>query len=158
MVDSSLLHTFSVDVLSSNQQRYQGQFTTKKLSIRDLTTVGVRKVQLNGGMHWSPTAPGQGIDEGTDDLNSMIAHLEVALTSYPRWWNLDEITDMSVLGSVYREVISFENSFRGRGQTAEGEGPGGSGQADSASAQGEANPAGSNQQVVGEQVQASLEP
>ena len=158
MVDSSLLHTFSVDVLASNQQRYEGQFTTKKLSIRDLTSVGVRKVQLNGGMHFSATAPGQGIDEGTDDLNSMIAHLEVALTSYPRWWNLDEITDMTVLGSVYREVISFENSFLRRGQTAEAEGRGGSSQADSEAAEAEAKPAGSNQQVVDEQVQASLEP
>jgi hypothetical protein len=158
MVDSSLLHTFSVDVMSSNQQRYEGQFTTKKLSIRDLTAVGVRKVQLNGGMHYSAAAPGHGIDEGTDDLNSMIAHLEIALQTSPKWWNLDEITDMTVLGSVYKEVISFENSFLRRGQASEAEGAGGSSEADSAKAQGEANPAGSSQQVVGEQVQASLEP
>jgi len=157
MVDPSLLHTFSVDVLT-DRRRYAGTFTTKKLSIRDLTQLGVRKVQLNGGLHHDPNRPGQGIDAGTDELNSMIAHMELALTAAPDWWNLDDITDLSVLTSVYSEVISFENTFLGRGKASGGAGSGGSSQEDSTSAQAQASPAGDSQPVVVEQVQAALEP
>lgn len=157
MVDSSLLHTFNVDVLT-DRRRYTGTFTTKKLSIHDLTQLGVRKVQLNGGMHYDKDNPGQGIDEGTDELNTMIAHLSLAVTEAPDWWNLDDLTDLSVLTNVYKEVISFENRFLGRRKAPAGEGSGGSSQEDSQEAQGEANATGASQQVVGGQVQASLEP
>lgn len=157
MVDTSLFHTFNVDVLT-DRRRYVGVFTTKKLSIRDLTQLGVRKVQLNGGMHFDAATPGQGIDEGTDELNTMIAHLSLAVTEAPEWWNLDDLTDLSVLTSVYKEVISFENSFLGRGKAPQGAGSGGSSQEDSKEAQGEADASGTPQQVVGGQVQASLEP
>lgn len=157
MVDPSLLHTFSVDV-PSERRRYAGTFTTKKLSIRDLSQVGVRKVQLNGGMHYDSTKPGQGIDAATDELNSMVAHMELALTAAPDWWNLDDITDPAVLTAVYSEVISFENTFLGRGKASGGAGSGVSSQEDSASAQEQANPAGSNQSVVVGQVPSALEP
>lgn len=157
MVDPSLLHTFSVDV-PSERRRYAGTFTTKKLSIRDLSQVGVRKVQLNGGMHYDKDTPGQGIDAPTDELNSMVAHMELALTAVPDWWNLDDITDPAVLTAVYSEVISFENTFLGRGKASGGAGSGVSSQEDSASAQEQANPAGSNQSVVVGQVPSALEP
>jgi len=157
MVDPSLLHTFSVDV-PSERRRYEGTFTTKKLSIRDLSQVGVRKVQLNGGMHYDRDRPGQGIDAATDELNSMVAHMELALTAAPDWWNLDDITDPAVLTAVYSEVISFENTFLGRGKASGGAGSRVSGQEDSATAQEQAVPTGDNQPVVVEQVQAALEP
>ena len=115
-------------------------------------------LQLNGGMHFDAATPGQGIDEGTDELNTMIAHLSLAVTEAPEWWNLDDLTDLSVLTSVYKEVISFENSFLGRGKAPQGAGSGGSSQEDSKEAQGEADASGTPQQVVGGQVQASLEP
>lgn len=157
MIDPSLLHTFNVDVLTE-RRRYTGTFTTKKLSVRDLTQLGVRKVQLNGGLHYDAEKPGQGIDFATDDMNAMIAHMELALTAIPDWWNLDEITDLAVIYEVYGEVISFENSFLRRRGTSQGEGPGGSGQEDSAKTEAQANTDGSDPAVVVEQVQASLEP
>ncbi len=157
MIDPSLLHTFNVDVLT-DRRRYTGAFTTKKLSIRDLTQLGVRKVQLNGGLHYDHLNPGKGVDHATDELNSMVAHMELALTSIPDWWDLDNITDMSVLTTVYSEVISFENSFLGRGQDPQGEGSRSSSQEDSPKAEEESNPAGGNKPVVVGQVQASLEP
>jgi hypothetical protein len=157
MVDPSLLHTFNIDVLT-DRRRYTGTFTTKKLSIRDLTQLGVRKVQLNGGLHYDATNPGKGIDYATDELNSMVAHMGLAITTAPDWWNLDDLVDLSVLVTVYDEVISFENTFLRRRETPEGDGSRGSSQGDSAQEDAQANPAGSDSAVVGEQVQAALEP
>lgn len=157
MVDSSLLHTFNVSVLT-DYRRYTGSFTTKKLSVRDFAQLGVRKVQLNGGLHFNPEMAGHGVDKATDELNTMIAHLELALVEYPEWWNLDELTDLTVLSEVYGEVISFENSFLGRRKTSGDKGAGGSSEADSTSAQSEANDAGPVAQVVGSEVQSALEP
>jgi len=157
MVDSALSHTFNISVLT-DYKRYTGSFTTKKLSVRDFAQLGVRKVQLNGGFHYNPKALGQGIDQATDELNTMIAHLELALIEYPEWWNLDELTDLTVLSEVYGEVISFENSFLGRRNASEDKGSGRSSEADSTAAQSKANDAGSVTQVVDPEVQAALEP
>lgn len=159
MKDSSLLHTFTIDFLSEEDgRRYSGQFTTKKLTIRDMTQLGVRKAQLCGGLHYDPLNPGQGLDFSTDQINGMLAHLEVSLTQAPAWWNLDELTDIDVLAAVHKEVVSFENNFPRRGATAEGSGPGGSGQESSPQAASQSDAPRDPQQVVGEQVQASLEP
>ena len=94
---------------------YSGKFVSKKLSIRDIAALGVRKAQLNGGMHHDYNSPGHGVDEQTDEFNNMVAHLELAIVEAPDWWDLDEITDVAILGIVYKEVISFENTFLGRG-------------------------------------------
>ena len=157
MVDPSLLHTFNVDV-PTDRRRYTGTFTTKKLSISDLALIGVRKVQLNGGLHYDSANPGKGIDFATDELNSMLAHMGLAVTAAPDWWNMDELTDLSVILEVYKEVISFENTFLGSGQAPQGDGSGGRGQTDSTKTEESANPAGSTQPVVVGQVQTSLEP
>ena len=159
MVDSSLTHTFNVDFYSeASQRRYAGTFTTKKLTIRDMTRVGVRKVQLCGGLSYDPVHPGQGLDFATFQINGMIAHLEIALTEYPKWWNMDELTDIEVMSKVFEEVIAFENNFPGRGSaSAEGghkRGGAGSGETQ----EGGSDSAGNAPQVVGGEVQASLEP
>lgn len=90
---------------------YEGQFTSKKLSIRDITMLGVRKVQLNGGFHYDENRPGQGIEEHIDQLNAMIAHLEIALIQWPAWFNLDLIYDPELLTRLYAKIMEFENSF-----------------------------------------------
>jgi hypothetical protein len=159
MVDSSLTHTFNLDFYSEDsQRRYQGTFTTKKLTIKDMTRMSVRKVQLCGGMHYDPASPGQGLDFATFQINGMIAHLEIALVEYPKWWNLDELTDIEVLSKVHEEVVSFENNFpvRGKAPAAEGHQRGGAG--GGASTETGSNPAGNAPQVVAGEVQSSLEP
>lgn len=149
-----LLHNFSVDYKSdADDRRYVGDFTTKKLAIRDLAALGVRKAQLNGGYHHDSENPGKGVDEQTDEFNAMIAHLELALVKFPQWWNMDEITDVSLIGHIYKEVISFENKFRGSGGVSGGESEG-SGPAETP----EADTDGSSGPVVDPEVQASLEP
>lgn len=151
-----LLNSFDIDYYSeADGQRYEGRFTSKKLSIRDLAALGVRKSQLNGGMHYDPAHPGHGVDEQTDEFNNMIAHLEISIKEAPVWWNLDEITDISLIGRIYREVILFENTFLGRGREA---GSGGSSEGDSTSGTAEANTDGAAVAVVEQEVPASLQP
>jgi hypothetical protein len=158
MVDSSLTHTFNIDFYSeASERRYAGSFTTKKLSIRDMTIVGVRKVQLCGGMSYNPAKPGQGIDFATFQINGMIAHLEIALVESPKWFNMDELTDIEIMSKVFEEVISFENNFPGRGSDSAG-GHKRGGAAESETPEGGSDSAGSSAQVVGGEVQASLEP
>lgn len=157
-----LLHTFHINHLSDvDGRRYEGDFTTRKLTIRDLAALGVRKTQLNGGFHHDADNPGKGVDEQTDEFNNMLAHLEMALVKKPDWWNLDEVTDLELMGRIYKEVITFENSFLGRGgrNAAEGnEGHGGGGEGDSSSSSTETDPAGKPSEVVDSEVQSSLEP
>lgn len=107
--------TFNFDYSSDiDDQRYMGSFTTKKLSVADSAALGVRKAQLNGGMHHNPDKPGYGIDEDTDQFNGMVAHLQISITNAPKWWDLTQITDIGVVSEVYKEVILFENSFHDR--------------------------------------------
>jgi hypothetical protein len=101
---------------------YKGKFVSKKLSIRDLAVLGVRKAQLNGGMHHDQENPGHGVDVQTDEFNNMVAHLELSILEAPKWWNLDEITDIDLVAKVYREVIEFENKFLGRIARADSDG------------------------------------
>ena len=156
-----MLKTFAIDYLSSvDGTRYQGSFTCKKLSIRDVAALGVRKAQLNGGMHFDPTSPGHGVDAQTDDFNNMLSHLEISLKACPPWWSLDTISDIALIGTIYKEVISFENSFlsRSEGQTSDSDELLGSSQGDSATPQSNANAAPAVTAVVGQEVQAALEP
>jgi len=137
-------------------QVYQGQFTTKKLSVRDLAQVGVRKAQLNGGLYHDEKRPGSGIDAQTDWVNSIIAHLEMALVQAPLWWVINDIIDGDLLAEVFKNVMEFENTFfRFLGEEAAASGSGqnvgsGTGQ--------EPGAAGSIAAVGGGEIQASLEP
>lgn len=155
----NLLHTFSVDVYSEQDaMRYAGTFTTKKLTIKTMTQLGVRRSQLCGGLHYDEENPGQGLDATTYSINSMIAHLEVSLVDVPAWWDLDRITDISVLSEVYKEVALFESNFSRSRNTAKDGRPAASSQG-SSQAQGSGSDAGGEPQpVVGGEVQASLEP
>ena len=90
---------------------YEGQFTFKRLSVRDECRVNVRKVQLNGGMHYDANNPGRGIDEVTETTNHMIAWLEHSIIQAPMWFNLDELYEAKLLADLFREVVDFQNSF-----------------------------------------------
>lgn len=113
-------HIFQITHKSDiDDKTYQGTFSSRKLSVRDMTQLNVKKAQLNGGLYYDPDNPGVGIDSGTDNFNHMIAHLELAVVDRPDWWNLDEIGDMELIGKVYKEVAEFENSFLNRGKRDE---------------------------------------
>jgi hypothetical protein len=159
MIANNLLHTFSIDYYSEvEDRRYQGTFTSKKLSIKDMTQLGVRRTQLCGGLHYSPETPGHGLDIDTYNINGMIAQLEISLIKFPDWWNLDQLTDFEVLSEVYKEVISFENNFSGSRDRAAGPGPRGTGQNSSEKAKARTDNAGVIEEMVGGQISSSLEP
>lgn len=152
--------SFTIDVTSSvDDVRYTGTFIAKKLTLRDLAALGVRKAQLNGGMHFANEHPGHGVDYETDELNGMIAHLELAIVDAPAWWKLDQMVDAEILMKVHKEVLDFENSFHRRAKLAEQKRAN-----DARSAQGseransESNSTGDGGAVVSRDLSASLEP
>lgn len=153
-------HTFTVDIASEeDDRRYSGSFTVRRLSVRDQGKLQVRKVQLNGGSHYVPESPGVGVPREVDTFHYMLAHLEISVVSAPPWWDLDAITDISVVQAVFQEVISFEESFLGRNRREADGGDAGRGrEGNSAEKAPEANPVGGAGTVVVGQVQAALEP
>ena len=156
------LNPFTINYDSEIDERsYKGKFVSKKLSIRDLAALGVRKVQLLGGMHHDREHPGHGVTEETDEFNNMIAHLELSIMEAPKWWDLDEITDLELLVTVYREVIAFENKFLGRRggeDTDDGDDSDGGGSSGGEGDPSESDDVGGDPEVVDEEVQPSLEP
>jgi hypothetical protein len=152
-----LVKTFTIDYVSDiDDTRYVGNFTIKKLSIRDLASLGVRKAQLNGGMYYDGNNPGRGVDESTDDFNNMLAHLELSVKSAPTWWDMDKINDINLLSKIFREVLEFENSFLRR--VADRAADNGNSPAGSTGNISQTNNSGVAQPVVGSEVQAALEP
>ena len=151
------LHTWNFSHKSQIDDKvYEGQFTTKKLAVMELSRLGVRKVQLNGGFHFDEEHPGQGIDENIDSMNSMVAHLEVSLIQAPIWFDLDKLIDPMILQLVYREVARFENNFfRPRRESAES---GRSVPNDSSGESQESGSAGHVEAVGGSEVQPSVDP
>lgn len=148
---------FHIDYRSElDDVNYQGSFTCRKLSIQDRTKMGVVKAQLNGGMHYDENNPGHGVDPTTDEFNAVLAHLTVALTDAPSWWKLDNISDIVLIYTVYKEVAEHEASFRReRGDTKES---GSTGEGSSLREDRQSDEPGTNSQVVGEEVQSALEP
>jgi hypothetical protein len=136
-----------------------GQFTTRKLSIRDMSQIGTKTAQLSGGMHCvrddNGVATGQGIDEETEFANKMIAHLEISLVQKPVWFNLSEMWDLDLLHEVYGEVAKFEGSFKSARRNAPGDG--GVGQAGGGGERPPSVPGNGPTKVVGQEVSASLD-
>ena len=148
---------FQIDFDSElDDMMYQGAFTCRKLSIQDRTKMGVVKAQLNGGMHYDEKNPGHGVDAPTDDFNAVLAHLTVALTDTPDWWKLDEISDLALVYTVYKEVAEHEASFRRRPDKDKKSGS--TGKRSRNRKGGQSDRLGADSTVVDEEVQAALEP
>lgn len=150
-------HVFRISHKSSvDDELYDGVFTCKKRSIADDSKLGVRIVQLNGGMHYDDSSPGYGVDENTYSLNYMLATLEIGLIQKPDWFDVNNLIDQELLHLVFQEVASFEAKFRRKpGQSANNN----STSTDRSKAQeDEANRSGTPGRVVSREVQASLEP
>ncbi len=101
---------------------YGGEFTIQRLNLGDMRRVAIRRAELAGGM------PVESLDENTQFMNAMSAHLEFAIIKSPEWWNPDVLFDGSVIVDVYEEVTRFEQSFRDaakrrRAQDVEGRSP-----------------------------------
>jgi len=122
----SLTKTFQVRIKSEiDGEVYSGQFTTKKLSIGDIIRMGTVKAQLSGGLSYNPDS-GKGLPFAQEVLCEMIAHCKVGLIASPKWFdNPENLNDVVILREVYKEVASFEESFRAnptQGDAPRGEG------------------------------------
>ncbi len=155
---------FTVKYKDVTGEILEGTFTVKRLSVRDRSQIGMRKSQLSGGMYCvrnddgEPT--GQGLDEDTEYLNGMIAHLEVSLIQKPSWFNLAEIADLGLVREVYEKVWEFETSFFRIGQetgSPEASSTERVGGEDSGTEHPVGRPGNGPTPVVDEQVQASLD-
>ena len=154
-------HIFSIEHRSEIDDRtYTGDFSCKKLSVRDFAQLSVVKCKLNGGLYYDAEKPGFGVDENTDDFNHMLAHLQLAVIDTPEWWDLDQIGDIALVALVFKEVASFENSFHQRGQADSSDGGQSTGrsQAGSQKAVSSADSGRVVATVVDKEVQSSLEP
>jgi hypothetical protein len=154
--------TFVLEYTCEDGEVLEGQFTTKRLSVKDRSKVGVRKSQLSGGMYCvrndDGDATGQGLDEDTDYMNSMIAHLEVALIQKPTWWDLDKLTDLGLVREVYEKVVNFEMTFFRTNNSKANSGGVGSVGAGNSSPEPQGDGTGNRPtEVVGQEVQAALD-
>lgn len=117
----SLTKTFQIDFNSEvDKKRYSGTFTSKKLTVGDLSKLGLRKAQLSGGFSYDEEK-NRGVDPGTNILNEMIAHCEISLLQKPEWFVPEDLTDVILLQEVYQEVASFEANFHTGEQDSSGE-------------------------------------
>lgn len=158
-IKDHLQKTFDVRHRSEmDGQVYEGQFTVKKMSIKDFGFLGTRRSQLNGGMYFDEDNPGVGIDESTHMTNNMIAHLEIVILQAPSWWDLDEIYDTGLIGEVFKHVINFESSFFRPNKPENAASDTRSSQEDSDGAGERTRPAGSVKKVGGESIPTSLDP
>jgi len=106
--------TFHIDYHSKmDDKNYVGTFTVKKLTIGDLSRLGLLKARMADGFSHSEST-GRGIDDTTNAINEMIAHFEVALIQKPDWFVPDDLIDLGILREVYGEVASFEADFLNR--------------------------------------------
>jgi hypothetical protein len=111
-------------------------------------------------MYYDEDKPGFGVDSSTDDLNAMVAHLELAIVNAPTWWKLEEITDLNLISKVFSEVSSFETSFlrSKREEVRSQQESVGYSEGNSSTNSSETNVAGVSGSMVGQEVLAALEP
>lgn len=96
---------------------WKGNFTNKVLTIRDRQSVGVLRARLASGV------PVVALDDMTQEINLMIAHLTFSLTERPDWAkDLQSLDDIRLLQELYLEVASHEAHFLGYGKDKEASG------------------------------------
>lgn len=106
-----LTKSFSINFYSKIlKETFSGTFTTKKLTVGDLSKIGLIKAQLSGGYVYDEVQ-GRGVDATTNLLNEMVAHCQVSLIQTPDWFNPSDVSDLELLRVVYEEVASFEANF-----------------------------------------------
>jgi hypothetical protein len=112
--------TFHIDYHSAMEEKhYRGTFTVRKLTIGDLSKLGLIKAKMADGLSYNEST-GMGIDDTTNAINEMLAHFELALIQKPEWFVPEDMIDLGILREVYSEVASFEADFLNRSIQGEG--------------------------------------
>jgi hypothetical protein len=85
---------------------YAGDFTVKRLTLGDMRRVAIKRAELSGGVK------ADALDMNTQAMNTMLAHLEVAIEKAPEWWKPSDFYTADPIADLYEKVIDFEDSFR----------------------------------------------
>jgi hypothetical protein len=109
-------YTFQLDFKDARGKVWNGQFTTKILTVHERQQVGVMRSMLGAGQ------PLPSLDALTAELNLIVAHMTYSLTEKPDWAeNLRQLENPRILQAIYAEVDSHESYFLGWGEV-EGKG------------------------------------
>ena len=92
--------------LTNIDKRYIGDFTFQTVSLMDKMQVGIIKSTMLKGI------PAHQLDATTQNIAHMSATLTKACTDYPKWFDLDNISEYIVLETIYDAYVEWENSFR----------------------------------------------
>ena len=104
------VYTFELNHTDKLGKSWKGTFENHILSIRETQTVGIMQARLSGGMLY------ESIDPVTRELNYILSHLSVSLSSEvrPEWAkDLQSLEDAGVLYALYGEVAKHTNTFLG---------------------------------------------
>lgn len=87
---------------------WKGDFINEVLSIRQRQMVGVLRARMAAGV------PLDALDEMTQEINLMVAHMTYSLVERPEWANdLQALDDIRVIQELYGEVLAHEATFLG---------------------------------------------
>jgi len=128
----SNLHSFNFVYTFSPEEggeTVRGNFTVRRPSIMDRTSIEAEKLRMLGGFHFDPDNPGAGAPEFANNLADASSFLRVLVVDAPDWWDLDTLESMDLLGRIYREASkadpfrkpAAEKSPSGSGQGGDGE-------------------------------------
>lgn len=110
-------HTFTIEAVVQGEA-VSGEFTAHYPSLKDEIRIQSALSQLISGadLDYFPTR--------VYEVAYAIAYLGVVLDETPEWFVIDKIDDEQVIYDVYKEVVDFINSFRGKDEDRSAEGTG----------------------------------
>lgn len=101
-------YTFAFDWKDGRGKVWKGEFVNEVLSIRQRQLVGVLRARMSAGV------PIDSLDEMTQEINLMIAHMTYSLIEKPEWASdLQDLDDIRLLQELYGEVLVHEGTFFG---------------------------------------------
>lgn len=102
-------YAFTIERIRVDGSRISGSFKNKILSIQERIELGLLAARATRGAAWSS------LDDDTQYLVNLVAHLTVSLLEKPIWFKIAEIKDTVFINKVFAEVSKHEAFFRGSG-------------------------------------------
>lgn len=106
-------YTFYFEYDDSNNERYSGIFTCKRLTIEDHSRIDLLKEQYCGSMicvkDKDGNATGEGIPEEIEFFNKVLATLNVSIIDKPAWFDLENINDTELVMEIWRKINQHES-------------------------------------------------
>lgn len=107
-------YTFDFEWKDGRGKVWKGKFTNEMLSIRKRQLVGVLRSELGNNL------PVDALDQFTQEINLMLAHLAFSLTKKPAWADdLSSLDDVRLVQEIYTEVAAHEATFLGYAKAPE---------------------------------------